>query len=114
MISSIESSGWPFKIATSPPFPQPGFSPFWLKNKTGLEIENYKDPDNFLNTFKEHVISDAKIEPNEKIKTYEADISSLRDTLTNKEAEFNKILGSKPPWITTFFKFIFAHSGSTS
>jgi len=49
-----------------------------LRDLTGLEFEGYKDPKKFVETFKNHVLSEAKIEPNKKIEEYKSSLEKLQ------------------------------------
>ncbi|HEY8969330.1 MAG TPA: hypothetical protein VIM64_09555 [Puia sp.] len=52
-----------------------------LKEKTGLEFDG-KDPETFLNQYKEKVIAEAKIPASEAAKQWEAEKKQLQDKLT--------------------------------
>jgi len=55
------------------------------RNELGLEFEG-KTLDNLLNSFKDHTLAEAKIEPDNKINSMQKDIDSLKKTIEEKEA----------------------------
>lgn len=58
------------------------------REKHGLEFEG-KTTDNLLDAFKNKVITEAKIEPNDKIKNLTSDLEELRSNYSELETGFN-------------------------
>lgn len=61
-----------------------------MKKETGLDFEG-KDPKEFISKFKENILNEANIEPNNKIQELETSNSNLRNLLTEKESEISNI-----------------------
>lgn len=55
-----------------------------LKTKAGLEYDG-KDPETFVTNFKEHVIKEAKINPDARVKELESQVTTLRGNISNLE-----------------------------
>jgi len=67
-----------------------------LKGITGFEIEGYKEPKTFINAYKESILKQANIKPNEQIDELKGSLQTLQETYNTdiglKDAE---ILGYK-------------------
>ena len=60
------------------------------RNELGLEFEG-KTIDNLVNAIQEKALTDAKIEPNEKIKGLQSDLEKLRTQLTEKDSAYEQL-----------------------
>lgn len=61
-----------------------------LKKDLGLEFEGKKDED-FINAFKNKILEEAKIEPNNRINELENTLKNTTNILKDKELEFEKM-----------------------
>jgi len=61
-----------------------------MKEKLGLEFEGRKDPDKFIEAFKESVLSEAKIEPDKKIQELKKDNDALIKNNETLQGEFDQ------------------------
>ena len=53
--------------------------------------ESIKDPQKFIDTLKQTVLDQAKIEPNKKVSELEASLETLRNTVTQKETAYTEL-----------------------
>lgn len=61
-----------------------------LKKATGLDFEG-KDADTFIEKYKESILAEAKIEPNQKIQELTTSISNLQTKLGEKDTEIETL-----------------------
>jgi len=62
-----------------------------MKATLNLEFEGRKDPSNFINAFKAHVLKEAAIEPSAKIDELTKDVTSLQIQLTESQSSFKTL-----------------------
>jgi hypothetical protein len=61
-----------------------------MKSMVGLEFEG-KTPEKFIENYKTHVLKDANVSVDEKVKEKDSMISELRNKITEKESEYAKL-----------------------
>lgn len=62
-----------------------------MSKDVGFET-SIKDPNEFINKFKESILETAKIEPNKKVQELETSLSNLQSKLDDKDAEISNML----------------------
>ena len=61
-----------------------------MSKLVGFE-ESIKDPEKFINAYKENILKQAKIEPNKKVSEMEESLEKLRNTVRDKENAYNQL-----------------------
>jgi len=59
-----------------------------LKELAGIDFEGYKDPQKFVDTLKQSILNEAKVEPNKKIEENSKTIEELQGIVKSKESEY--------------------------
>jgi hypothetical protein len=72
-----------------------------MSKEVGFET-SVKDPNEFINKFKNSILETAKVEPNKKVQELETSLSNLQSKLDEKDNEISKILNQTKEKETRF------------
>jgi len=61
-----------------------------VRDEMGVEVDGYKDKSILVSTYKDHILKEAKIEPDKKVEKLEIDLKTLRETKTELEQGYEK------------------------